>query len=361
VNCHHGTLPDTELPPRRSLTDLIIRKLTANWDVHRDYDRYYLYALPSETRAALISYLSLYGQGVTVSDLQLILAQPPELADVPDAEHVDTSTLNGDFTSLDLCGALGKSISLRELTNCLFPTHGREVQLEQAPVTESWDDSADKGTSQVIPGLLSPLLPRLTHLSLALIPASEPSTDPQKMLNSRATVSWKHLLSLAQHFPTLTHLSLAYWPEPSLTPNSKLAAMTTSHGLRVSLAGTGPYSHSLDHDWSEAILVLRRLSKLLYSLEYLDLTGCSGWWTALLESADHDAVDWSGDWGKMTEVVMEYGYGQEEDSLSILVEAAIYLERRKDAGRLAARVERHIRTKRAGRGRRIEVTADSLR
>ncbi len=112
--------------------------------------------------------------------------------------------------------------------------------------------------------------------------------DPQYS----SAASWRQLLSLASRFTALTHLSLAYWPEPTLTPNAKLASVVSPDGRTVQYGGTGPYSHSLDNDWSEAILLLRRLSKVLYRLEYLDLTGCAEWYPALYSEADGDTIDW---------------------------------------------------------------------
>ncbi|KAJ4294848.1 hypothetical protein N0V88_005085 [Collariella sp. IMI 366227] len=53
-------------------------------------------------------------------------------------------------------------------------------------------------------------------------------------------------------------------------PNARLATFVSPHtGRNVPVSGTGPYSHSLDDDWAEAVLLLRRLSRSLYGLEYL--------------------------------------------------------------------------------------------
>lgn len=95
--------------------------------------------------------------------------------------------------------------------------------------------------------------------------------------------------------------------------------------------------------------MLRRLSKILYGLEYLDLTGCGEWSSALWSRADHDAVDWVGDWGKISTIVLYPGYELGEDAGS--EETAKYWE----TVASAERVERHITTKRAGRGRFITV------
>lgn len=86
--------------------------------------------------------------------------------------------------------------------------------------------------------------------------------------------------------------------------------------------------------------MLRRLSKTLYGLEHLDLTGCGEWTPALWASSEHDAVDWVGDWGKVSTLVLYPGY-EDPNQLWIIQNAE--------------RAERHIRNKRAGRGRFITV------
>ncbi|PHH75727.1 hypothetical protein CDD80_2148 [Ophiocordyceps camponoti-rufipedis] len=52
-------------------------------------------------------------------------------------------------------------------------------------------------------------------------------------------------------------------------------------------------------DWDEAPLVLRQLSRRLYRLEYLDLTGCGPWFGALKTESGHDSVDWVLAWGRL--------------------------------------------------------------
>jgi hypothetical protein len=134
-------------------------------------------------------------------------------------------------------------------------------------------------------------------------------------------------------------------------------------GRALPYGGTGPYSHSLDDDWAEAVLVLRRLSRALYGLQYLDLTGCGAWTPALWVSSpgagDDDAggdaggggdtVDWTGAWGKISTLVMYPGYKLAEDAAP--AERARYWE----LVDYARRLERHVRSRRAGKGRFITV------
>ncbi|KAK4125951.1 hypothetical protein N657DRAFT_614192 [Parathielavia appendiculata] len=322
-------LPGLSLPARGSLIDVVLRRMVLDWEWQRSYCRYHLYELPTHLRVALITYLAAYtDEGVSVRDLQAVLQPPP---DVPDyyEDPAPPSIINESFSYLDLFGSIGRSLRLRELSDLLFPREPESNNLQ-----ESWD-TADASSADIP----RPLLPNLTHLSLAL--------DPSFCRD----VSWRHLLAFAARLPGLTHLSLAFWPEPTLTPNAKLATVISPQtGRTLQYGGTGPYSHSLDDDWAEQVLVLRRLSRCLYGLEYLDLTGCGAWFPALWASAgEGDTVDWTGAWGKISTVVMYPGYRLGNDAG--LAETARYWE----FVDYARRVERHVRSCRAGRGRFFSV------
>lgn len=259
----------------------------------------------------------------------MLLPQPDDNGDVSSLE---------DLTTLDISGAVGKTISLKELSDLLFPTQTTPSDELQ----DSWDAAEDLQSS--IP---STLLPNLSHLSLAV--------DPKKADNA----SWKHLLSLASKLTTVTHLSLAFWPAPCLTRKSQFASMSSPHQRDIYYSGTNYYSHTIDQDWSEALLVLRLLSKSLYSLEFLDLTGCISWFKALtLEDTDsHDHVDWAGDWGKITTLRLNVGWDIEKNDMPSKHD--MY----QSACETALAVEKRIISMRAGRGRFITVerpTVDEL-
>jgi hypothetical protein len=108
---------------------------------------------------------------------------------------------------------------------------------ETEEAEESWEESFTRS--------LSPVIPHLTHLSLSHAPH---------------IISWSRLLSLSKNIPALTHLSLAFWPVPSLTPNSKTAIMSPKLGRDIQYGGTNYYSHSIDGDYREAASILRRLA-----------------------------------------------------------------------------------------------------
>lgn len=316
-----------------------MRKMLLDWEYQRSYNLYYLYSLPDRVRMALISYLSTsYEPGLSLSDLKILIL--PQSPDGDDAQGYEAepppspSSWNEGITHLDLSTSAGRSIKLRELSNLLFPAQSDTA----TPLLESWDTPEDILVHR-------PLLPNLTHLSLAASPETS------------SVVSWKQLLAFSTHLPTLTHLSLAYWPIPSLTPNAVAAKVVTTQGQTVQYGGTNPYSHSLDDDWSEVILILRKLSQSLYCLEYLDLTGCAPWFRALtasvaLESGHRDKVDWVGDWGKIENLVLTTGYSPpKRDEVS-------KVEKYRELIDTAKSTERAIRARRAGRGRFITVETD---
>ena len=157
-----------------------------------------------------------------------------------------------------------------------------EVITEGEDIPESWDED-----NHLAAPLSVSRFPALTHLSLS----------------NPANVSWKGLLSLSPHLATLTHLSLAFWPPPSLTPNSKTAYRESPAG-NIDYGASNYYS-SYDGDLSEAAGVLRRLSKATYCLQWLDLTGCSDWVQALGRS---DGPDWAGAWRGLETVKIGQGW-----------------------------------------------------
>ena len=326
-------LPDAYVPVRGTLIDIVLRQFAHTWDFQREYWQYYLWELPTHIKVALINYLGVYHPSApSLADLQILLRPPVDEA-APEGEVAPSAgSLNEDFHYLDLTGCLGRSLRLSGLSSMLFAA----PEGEAGGLQESWD-APEIGTAVPMP-----LLPNLTHLSLAI--------DP----HHSAAASWRHLLSFVARMTTLTHLSLAYWPEPTLTPNAKFASVVTAQGHTVQYGGTGPYSHSLDGDWSEAISVLRRLSKCLYRLEYLDLTGCTDWCPALFAEADHDTIDWVGNWGKIKTLLLFPGHSIPDETLPTA------RRHYRTAIENAEKVEKHIRSRRAGRGRFITVSTDLL-
>ncbi|KAI2606711.1 hypothetical protein GGR54DRAFT_620413 [Hypoxylon sp. NC1633] len=326
-------LPGAYTPGRGSLVDLVLRQMALDWDEQRQWNKFYLYTLPSHLRMALPRYvLELYEPGLTIKDLRLVLAGPTdeELAQY-DVEKPDLNIVNADVSCLDLSGALGKVLTLKQLTALLFPP--------QVVVDPDLQDTWDAPEPTAAP--VDKLLPNLTQLSLAVDPTTWPCG------------SWKQLLSLASKLPTLTSLNLSGWPVPSYATNQvDIPRIGSAWVAGTSLHDHGGF-HSHDPDWFEAISVLRRLGKSLYSLEYLDLTGCSEWIPALRTESDSDlginSVDWVLDWGKITTLRLCSGYyvpAENEQLRNLVAEARA--------------IELHIRAKRLGRGRWITVEKDAM-
>lgn len=324
-------IPGLYKPGFGSMVDTLLRKIALDWEYQRTYNLYYLYSLPDRLRMALISYVAtIYEPGLSLPDLRtILLPQVPEDDGEDPEPQPSPSSMNEGITHLDLSISVGRAIKLREISNLLFPSES----YSEEPVLESWD-------SAEILSIPRPLLPNLTHLSLSATPETSHVN------------SWRQLLSLSSHLPTLTHLSLAFWPLPTLTPNSTLTKVVTAQGQTIPVGGTNFYSHSLDDDWSEAILILRKLSANMYGLEYLDLTGCSSWVKALTANKDGDQVDWVGAWGKVTDLVLSTGYAPPAQNITNMV------WKFNDVVRAAKQVEKTIRIRRAGRGRIITVEKD---
>lgn len=158
---------------------------------------------------------------------------------------------------------------------------------------------------------------KLLHLSLALSPSTAPSIS---------AASWSSLLSITSHLSTLQSLSLGFWPRPTLTPYAAVVSARLQNPVsrtlpRISYGGTDMYTES-ESSWREAAGILRKLSRHLYCLRWLDLTGCGAWFEALswtdTEMADHDlgteascpaiGPDWNGWWRNIDYLGLHVGW-----------------------------------------------------
>lgn len=268
------------LPGKGSLLDVTLKAMAKDWEFIANYEQLNLATLPIRWKAALLSYLGTYAVegSVTVSSLKTLFLTEDELTDATGGE---------DLLRLDLEGIISVSFTLDDLVRFLHRDAPRNKILEkgldpanehktsQQPeddVADSWEDQASAYIPAVIPGLKMKRFPNLTRLSLA---------------NAGAFASWKHLLLMSSDLTGLTHLSLAYWPIPTTTPNSKTAFITHNHAS-IPVSGTHFYNR-LDDDWAEAASNLKRLSKNMYSLRWLDLEGCAEWLPALAWSDDNSS------------------------------------------------------------------------
>jgi len=211
-------------------------------------------------------------------------------------------------TSLNLAGAIGYTLSLRDLirifnghvknntsthyhqstTNSTTPpiepsTSSKE---NEPQVLDNWEDYFDleESSSSTHPFSKSVLqtitksvhFKNLTHLSLAYPNPTVSTTFPDLLNFTKDSI------------PTLTHLSLAGWPTPVT------GVMTLSIAERASSN-------------------LKRLSRNLICLRYLDVSDCDSHMYIGLES-----VDWAGCWRNVGEVVARQGEALSAKGVRIL-------------------------------------------
>ncbi|KAF1849162.1 uncharacterized protein K460DRAFT_305044 [Cucurbitaria berberidis CBS 394.84] len=274
-----ATVTDEEykrLPPPRSLVHQCLRSFAMHWEELCEYEQHYLPALPISLKEALLSYLTLFGGNVCLDFKSFkILFQNDE----------GTGTSGWDETRfLDLAGLLNEQLTVSDVGQCLRRPNASQTALEMGAlsispekakkpkepavlqVVDSWEEEAEETpTAQPVPvaSLQVPHFTNLSRLSLA---------------HPGQWASWPELLRISPHLGKLTHLSLAFWPRPSMTPNALSTSMVSNH-TSVSLGGSHFYS-DLDDDWHEAANILRRFSTNTYSLQWLDLEGCN-WLRAL--------------------------------------------------------------------------------
>lgn len=266
------------MPQPGSLVEQTLKALAANWEYLLEYEQYNLCTLPVQLKGMLISYLTMYGPegGITPHTLKTLFLNENEL---------EGGTGSEELTHLDLSSLMSQGLTVADLTK--YMTHSPAPKTEDLAadmgqlvissdeVADSWEDAAGTDT-KVLPlpkAVVNVRFPNLTHLSL-----SHPSC-----------ASWAHLLNLSKHLSTLNHLSLAFWPTPTLTPNANTASLSNAHGRPVNLSGT-PFYAALDADWTEAANILRRIANNTYCLRRLDLTGCD--WISALVYGVPDRGEW---------------------------------------------------------------------
>lgn len=225
------------------LTHLALRRLAEQWDLLGEEDYPALVEIPLRLRLRLLSYIAFYGPVVDVTSLQALTQGPEETI------HLDLGGLAGHAPL-----ALKKLCKVFEMDKLLGSNLGSDNILDSWDVDES-----------LAPALHTSRFSHLAHLCLSHPPSN---------------VSWRDLLAMTKHVPQLTHLSLAYWPRPTLTPNLATSTVSSLRAPDVHAGGSHYYS-GLDHDYSEAAALLRQLSNTLLCLQWLDLEGCGEWAPAL--------------------------------------------------------------------------------
>ncbi|ORY17271.1 hypothetical protein BCR34DRAFT_475143 [Clohesyomyces aquaticus] len=297
------------LPPRPSLVHTCLKVFATHWEELIEYEQHYIAELPPPLKQAMMAYLSVYGAPGCLDSKSFNILFPggKEAKDGNGSEDIQfldlTSLLSCRFTVNDLA-------KLMTLSPSSFTKGDGDMSMSssvkgKAPVhiADSWEDEADDNAPfNTLPStLIKPIFPHLTRLSLG---------------HPGVYASWADLLALAPKLNLLTHLSLAYWPIPSMTPNADGVSMVSKHIGPIAYGALDVYD-DLHTSYTEAASILRRLSRHTYNLRWLDLEGCT-WHRALtlgpgqpLWSTPRSTApcpDWTGAWGRVEYLNVSQGW-----------------------------------------------------
>lgn len=255
--------------------------MAIHWQWHVEYDGEFLAELPTRLKILLLSYVSTYSDG----DLTDVGMQGFRYLFTGKLEHESTGSTDPDPDRLDLGNAIGHWITLKQLRTGLTPVENTETSTskeEGTTLPTSWEDVAEPVNIQSTSLTSAPSTVLRFH-DLRYLSLAHPNPS---------SASWPSLLSLLSNISTLTHLSLAHWPVPTLTPNSINARIKhpNHQSLSFSYGGTDTYS-AYENNWAEASGVLKKLSWTTYCLKWLDLEGCGAWYGALSWAGENDDND----------------------------------------------------------------------
>lgn len=234
--------PGIQMPEPGSLLDITLRMISDQWQAVFDYEQHYICDLSSSTKTLLLLYIAERSPSpMDLHGLQLLFASP-SVEDEDQDGHTDrsweeseetlvdpssttaitapkslfpTPQIDEDVTHLPLPRSITQNISLNGLKSFLL----LPITIDDAP--SSWDS---------LPPPSPHRFPNLTYLSL-----SYPSTtNPFKLWNELPNF-------LHSVVPTITHLSLAGWPDPpDVTAVKRLCRATLClKWLDLSDAGEG--------------------------------------------------------------------------------------------------------------------------
>ncbi|KAK5170534.1 uncharacterized protein LTR77_005122 [Saxophila tyrrhenica] len=230
-----------------SMMHLSLKAIAESFSLFEEEDYPALVEVPLRLRLKLLPYISCYGLPITSRQLRALL-------------QGDDSIRN-----LDLGGLIGHaSLTVKKLGRMIEDEQEKSSLDVQDEILDSWDtETLPEKNLQPCPSLAR--FSSLTHLCL-----SHPGPG----------ASWRDLLGFMKLVPQVTHLSLAYWPRPTLTPNLATTTVSSRHGPDVTAGGSHYYS-TLDQDMTEPATLLKQLSARLLCLQWLDLEGCHDWFPAL--------------------------------------------------------------------------------
>ncbi|MCJ1311689.1 hypothetical protein MMC25_005362 [Agyrium rufum] len=315
-------LPGGFLPEPGTLQHLALKGLAKNWDETSVYYMWYLAELPGWLKEALLCYIACYSpKGISLSSLTTLMLDDGRIPAATNSEDVTRldlarSSVAGRFNMLDLAEYLlnkpteasplhSPSSSFSASNSSLSSASGFSTITPYSRVPDSWDEDSPPPNKMArngdLIGFIAPCptlrFPFLTHLSLAYSPNSD----------------WSGLIELSPALRTLTHLSLAGWSQPT----GNMFRRPELHELCPKAVG-GSCREScrvVAHDRTSrqiGMFCLRRLSRTLICLKWLDLEGCD--WIWMLEpgpptrqsvarkldwperSGEENGIDWCGGW-----------------------------------------------------------------
>lgn len=307
---------------------MVLKTMALHWAWHIEYDRQFLAVLPSHVKVLLLSYIAVYARDQPLKGLMHGLKPLFEKFSTDDysPDGVDTSQ-DGDpeISRLDLSCALGRWMTIKQLSHELFLSKSAASLAQgkaKEPVPSSWeedddeeDETASENSNMPIPKALNPGL-RFQNLRFLSLAHPKP-----------AAASWNSLVDLLSRLSTITHLSLAHWPLPTVTPNAMNTRIRhpTQRSLTFAYGGTDSYS-GMENNWAEAAAILRRLSRVTYCLKWLDLEGCGDWIPALTWEGvgpDGEALptgpEWNGSWRDVEYVRLGPGWIPHIDDSEVAV------------------------------------------
>ncbi|GIJ89047.1 hypothetical protein Asppvi_007976 [Aspergillus pseudoviridinutans] len=312
-------LPGTTFPRKSDLLHMVLKTMASHWAWHIEYDGQFLAVLPSHVKILLLSYIAIYARDQPLKGLMHGLKPLFEKFSTDGYESGDAGDTAQDGDSevsrLDLSSALGRWMTIKQLSHELFLSNKSGASLAQGkakePVPSSWeeiddeeDELMDENPNMPIPKALSQGL-RFQNLRFLSLAHPKP-----------AAANWNSLVDLLSHLSTITHLSLAHWPLPTVTPNAMNTRIRhpTQRSLTFAYGGTDSYS-GMENNWAEAAAILRRVSRVTYCLKWLDLEGCGDWFPALTwegVSPDGEALpsgpEWNGSWRDIEYVRLGAGW-----------------------------------------------------
>ncbi|KAL5361116.1 hypothetical protein BJX96DRAFT_151428 [Aspergillus floccosus] len=295
-------LPGTTFPGKDTLLHILLKSMASQWLWHVEYDGQFLGTLPTHIRELLLSYIAVHARDLPLAKLthglRPLFNQTREDDLAGDWSTAPQNT-DSEVSRLDLSCAIGRWMSFKQLTTELFVSviqaSMRQEKIEKH-VPTSWEDEYDEAVKSTASASLPKTLgegPRFRNLRFLSFAHPRPGA-----------ANWNSLITLLSRLSTITHLSLAHWPVPTVTPNATHARIRhpNHNSLTFSYSGTDSYA-SIDNNWAEAAGILRRLSRATYCLKWLDLEGCSSWIPALnWEGVGPDGEpyatgpEWNGSW-----------------------------------------------------------------